>query len=76
MRSLVKLSGESEGFVPPSANDFVLPPIFDSISWFTKPILLAFVSVIIISVFFILSSRKSAMVPSRLQFAGESVYPD
>ena len=74
VRSLLKLSGESEGFVPPSANDFVLPPIFDSIPWFTKPILMAFVSVIIISVFFILSSRKSAMVPSRMQFAGESVY--
>ena len=69
MRTLLELSGESEGFVPPSANDFVLPPIFDSVTWFTKPILLAFVSVIIISVFFIISSRKAAMVPSRLQFA-------
>jgi hypothetical protein len=34
VRSLLQLSGESEGFVPPSANDFVLPPIFENISWF------------------------------------------
>jgi F-type H+-transporting ATPase subunit a len=72
--ALVRKGAEGEGFVPPSANDFVLPPIFESISWFTKPILLVFLSVIIISVFFILSSRKAAMVPSKLQFAGESVY--
>lgn len=74
MLALVRKGAEGEGFVPPSANDFVLPPIFESISWFTKPILLVFLSVIIISVFFILSSRKAAMVPSKLQFAGESVY--
>ena len=74
MRAFVRLSSEGEGFVPPSANDFVLPPIFENISWFTKPILLVFLSVVIISVFFILSSRKAAVVPSKLQFAGESVY--
>ena len=70
----LRFSAEGEGFVPPSANDFVLPPIFESVTWFTKPILLAFLSVVLISVFFIISSRKAAMVPSRMQFAGESVY--
>ena len=74
MRTFVRSSAEGEGFVPPSANDFVLPPIFENISWFTKPILLVFLSVVIISVFFILSSRKAAVVPSKMQFAGESVY--
>ena len=74
MRTLLSLSAEDGGYVPPSAKDFVLPPIFEAIPWFTKPILLAFFSVLIISVFFILSSRKAAMVPSKLQFAGEGVY--
>jgi F-type H+-transporting ATPase subunit a len=72
--AFVRSSAEGEGFVPPSANDFVLPPIFESIPWFTKPILLVFLSVVLISVFFIISSRKAAMVPSKMQFAGESVY--
>ena len=76
MLALVRFSAEveGEGYVPPSAKDFVLPPIFESIPWFTKPILLVFLSVVIISVFFILSSRKAATVPSKFQFAGESVY--
>jgi F-type H+-transporting ATPase subunit a len=41
----VRFSAEGEGYVPPSAKDFVLPPIFESIPWFTKPILLVFLLV-------------------------------
>jgi F-type H+-transporting ATPase subunit a len=74
VRSVTNLRSAGEGFVPPGAKDFVLPPIFDSIPWLTKPILLVALSVILVSVFFILSSRKAAMVPSKLQFAGEGVY--
>ncbi len=65
---------EGEGFTPPSAVDFNLPPIFGDNAFTTKPIFLVFFSVILISVFFILASRKAAIVPSKLQFAGESVY--
>jgi F-type H+-transporting ATPase subunit a len=65
---------EGEGFTPPSAVDFNLPPIFGDNAFTTKPIFLVFLSVILISVFFILASRKSAVVPSKLQYAGESVY--
>jgi len=65
---------EGEGFTPPSARDFNLPPIFGENPFTTKPIFLVFFSVILISVFFILASRKAAVVPSKLQFAGESVY--
>ncbi len=71
---MTNLRSAGEGFEPPGAKDFVLPPIFDSIPWLTKPILLVALSVILVSVFFILSSRKAAMVPSKLQFAGEGVY--
>ena len=73
MRVLVR-SAEGEGFVPPSTKDFELPPIFGDNVYTTKPILLVFLSVILISVFFILSARKAAIVPSKFQFAGESVY--
>ena len=73
MRVVVR-SAEGEGFVPPSTKDFQLPPIFGDNVYTTKPILLVFLSVILISVFFILSARKAAIVPSKFQFAGESVY--
>ena len=63
-----------EGFVPPSTADFNLPPIFGDNEFTTKPIFLVLFSVILISVFFIIASRKAAVVPSKLQFAGESVY--
>ena len=73
MRVLLR-SAEGEGFVPPSSKDFQLPPIFGDNVYTTKPILLVFLSVILISTFFILSARKAAIVPSKFQFAGESVY--
>jgi F-type H+-transporting ATPase subunit a len=74
VRSLVRLSAEGEGFVPPSSNDFNLPPIFGDNAFTTKPIVMVFFSVILISIFFIAASRKAAVVPSKLQFAGESIY--
>ena len=47
MRVLVR-SAEGEGFVPPSTKDFELPPIFGDNVYTTKPILLVFLSVILI----------------------------
>ena len=73
MRSLV-FHTSGEGFVPPSSNDFILPPILEGNPYTTKPILLVLFSVLLISVFFIAASRKAAIVPSKFQFAGESVY--
>lgn len=64
----------SGGFQPPSSADFVFSPFFGNSVYLTKPIALIFLSVIAISVFFVVSARKAAIVPSRLQFAGESVY--
>ncbi len=57
-----------------STADFELPPVFGDNPYTTKPIFLVFLSVILISVFFIAASRKAAIVPSKLQFAGESIY--
>lgn len=74
MRLLHLLQKEGEGFVPPSTNDFNLPPVFGDNEFTTKPILLVFLSVILVSVFFLMASRKAAVVPSKLQFAGETIY--
>lgn len=65
------LSGE---FEPPSAADFQFAPIFGDSILFSKPVFLVALSVILIAAFFIISARKAAVVPSRLQFAGEGVY--
>jgi F-type H+-transporting ATPase subunit a len=65
---------EGEGFTPPGTKDFNLPSLIEGNPYFTKPILALFFSVILISAFFIISSRKAAVVPSKLQFVGESVY--
>ena len=64
----------NNGFVPPSSADFDFAPIFGNSILFTKPVLMVFLSVIIGATFFIASSRKAAIVPSKLQYAGESVY--
>jgi F-type H+-transporting ATPase subunit a len=74
VRSLHLLRAGGGGFVPPSSNDFNFPSFLGNNQYFTKPILLIFLSVLLISVFFILASRKAAVVPSKLQFAGESIY--
>ena len=65
---------ESEGFTPPDAGAFDLPPLFDSVEWLTKPVLQIVLSVVIISVFFLLTTRRISVVPGKLQFAAEGVY--
>lgn len=72
--SLVVLAAEGEGYSSPGAEDFKLPPLIDGIEWFTKPYLLAFLSVLVLVAFFYAAARKPALVPSRLQFAGEGIY--
>ena len=62
---------EGGEFVPPGTGDFDLPPIFLDV---TKPMLLVVLSVVIIAAFFLISSRNMKVVPSKLQFAAESVY--
>jgi len=62
------------GFVSPGAGDFVFPSIFGNSILATKPVLLVFFSVFLISGFFIISSRRALVVPSRLQFVGELIY--
>lgn len=77
MFALALPAAESDGqFVPPSIDELHLPAI---IPWgasdgFSKQMLLIILSVIIISVFFILASRKQQLVPGKFQFLGEYLY--
>lgn len=65
---------EGDGFVSPGPRDFEFPGIFSHDSWFTKPILIVIVSTIVLAVLYLLASRRAAIVPSRGQFLGESIY--
>jgi F-type H+-transporting ATPase subunit a len=68
------IAGVSTEFIPPGPQSFDTPPIFAGVEWFTKPVLVAALSVIVIVWFFWGASRKAAVVPSKLQFAGELGY--
>ncbi|GAA5148917.1 F0F1 ATP synthase subunit A [Nocardioides marinquilinus] len=73
-----------EPFTPPGPGDFDLPAIFGggSFDFFgqaqmggvTKPMVLVGLSAIIAIGLLYAMSRRAAIVPGRLQFAGESVY--
>jgi F-type H+-transporting ATPase subunit a len=74
VRASSVLSAKGDEFVPPSSVDFVLPPIFENISFITKPIILILLSALVIGLVFSMSARKAAVVPSKFQFAGELIY--
>jgi len=75
----------SEGFTPPGPGDFNLPPVFGSEETFgflgqsfstgaTKPMFLVVLSAVLVVGLLWASSRHAALVPGRMQFAGEAVY--
>ena len=68
------IAGVSTEFIPPGPQSFETPPIFSGVEWFTKPVLVAMLSVVVIIWFFYGASRKAAVVPGKLQFAGELGY--
>ena len=65
------LQAAEEGFVPPGPAAFDYPAVFGDV---TKPMIMIVASVVLISLFTIMASRRAAIVPGRLQFAGEFVY--
>ena len=67
---LLVLAAEGE-FEPPSSRDFELPAIVGDV---TKPMVLAVLGAVLVAVFFYMTARRAAVVPGRLQFAGEGVY--
>ena len=62
-----------EGFEAPNADNFNLPGLFGQ-EWLNKYLLQAALSVVLIAVFWVVMSRKTALVPSKGQFIGESAY--
>lgn len=63
------------GYEAPGPGSFEFPPIFEAAGiGFTKAMALVVISALIVVGFSYLASRKSAVVPGRLQFAGEMVY--
>jgi F-type H+-transporting ATPase subunit a len=73
--SFVSLAGGEGGYVAPGPDSFDLPPVFTVAGvGFTKPMLEYILAAILVFAFFYVASRKRSMVPSRLQFAGESMY--
>jgi F-type H+-transporting ATPase subunit a len=61
-------------YEPPGVESFDLPPIFESLPWLDKYVLMATVSVVLILAFWLVMARKNAMVPSKSQFVGEMAY--
>ena len=67
--------GGSGGFEAPGPASFDLPGFFDVAGTaVTKPMLQLVLAAILVFGFFYLASRRAAMVPGRLQFAGETAY--
>ena len=67
-------AGVPTEFNAPGPQSFDTLPIINGVDWFTKPVLVSALSVVVILWFFWGASRKSAIVPSKLQFAGELGY--
>jgi F-type H+-transporting ATPase subunit a len=66
-------AGVSTEFISPGPQSFNTPGLF-GVDWLTKPVLVAALSVVVIVWFYWAASRKAAVVPSKLQFAGELGY--
>lgn len=72
---VVAAEGGGGGFEAPGPSIFELPPVFEVAGLgVTKPMLLLFLSVLVVGGFFIAASAGRSIVPGRLQFAGEGAY--
>ena len=64
-------ASSGEGFTPPSPGDFYVPLIGD---WFTRPMLLALLSVVLLVGWLLWASKRVAVVPTKRQWLVEQVY--
>ena len=72
----IKAAG-GDTFLPPGPNsfDFSAVPLFEVAGYaVTKPMLQLLLGGLLVFGFFYAASRRAAMVPGRMQFAGESAY--
>jgi len=68
------LAADGGGFVTPGPVDFWQPLIGDGDYALTRPAIVLVLSVGVLAWFFVSISRRLALVPSKSQFAAESVY--
>jgi F-type H+-transporting ATPase subunit a len=71
---LAAASGEGEGYQPPTPSEFYQPLIGQGDWALTRPIVLMAISVVLIAWVLIATTRRAAVVPSRGQWATESLY--
>ena len=65
----------TEDFTPPGPGNFDLPGFFEIAGHpVTKPMVQLALAAVIVFAFFFVAARRRAMVPGRLQFAGEGAY--
>ncbi|WP_409485157.1 F0F1 ATP synthase subunit A [Arsenicicoccus dermatophilus] len=64
-------ASEDKGFVPPSPDDFYVPLIGD---WFTRPMLLALLSLVLIVGWLLWATSRVSVVPTKRQWFLENVY--
>ncbi len=68
-------AGGGDGFVAPGPATFELPPVFTVAGvGVTKPMLQLLVAALLVFAFFYMAAKQRAMVPGKLQFAGEGAY--
>lgn len=72
--SAMVLAAPDEAFVPPTPADFWQPLIGDGAFAITRASIVILLSVALISLFLLAATKRMAMVPGKLQFAGEGVY--
>lgn len=71
---LLPLDTGGDVYVPPSADDFNLPPLIPGVPWFDKYMLQAILGTIVVIVFWLVMARKRDLVPSKSQYLGEYAY--
>lgn len=83
--SSVLRAADGEGYTPPGPAEFDLPPIGGDLGSFevfgqsfaigiTKPMLQLVLAALLVFGFFYFASRRRAMVPGKVQYAGEEAY--
>jgi F-type H+-transporting ATPase subunit a len=73
----IAMAASGDEFVPPGPNsfDFSAVPLFHVGEYaVTKPVVQLLLGTLVVFVFFYAATRRASLVPSRMQFAGESAY--
>ncbi|GHH68133.1 ATP synthase subunit a [Streptosporangium violaceochromogenes] len=74
MSTLTLLASGEDKFTPPGLELFESPPIIPGVDWFTKPVLLALLSTLIVVAFCWSAFAKPKLVPRGVQNIGEMGY--